>query len=246
MKIGILNDVGNVAKILAGLSTVSKVTVEGSELIITTDDIKSIIEHLEKYKLHLIDNGGAYMIASQINEGLAQDAANAGADAANAGAEAASAAANAGIRAQKRKYGIDKAGEMLSAKDKALDRKFGRREVESGSKIEARRKVGLRPNEKLDDKAKEQLAEKEAEQAAKEGETGSKMQDLLHGIAAAFKKDPAFVKKPEFIKFVEANPEIKDAIAQVITPTGQKQAPTSGPKKDKIVMDLPPGFIKKT
>jgi hypothetical protein len=87
MKIGILDE-SVIKKIVTDIiidrPEVINVFVEGTELIIESDDIDSLVEYLDKeHGLHLIVNGDSYMIASKINEGLAQIAAEAGARAAD-------------------------------------------------------------------------------------------------------------------------------------------------------------------
>jgi len=96
MKIGILDE--NIVKkiatdILVDRPEVISVFVEGTELIIESSDIDSLVQYLEQeHGLHLILNGGNYMIESQINEGqaetLAQQAAAKAGEVSEAGANA--------------------------------------------------------------------------------------------------------------------------------------------------------------
>jgi len=97
MKIGILDE--NIVKkiatdILVDRPEVISVFVEGTELIIESGDINSLVRYLEtEHGLHLILNGSNYMIASQINEDqaetLAQKAAAKAGEVSEAGANAA-------------------------------------------------------------------------------------------------------------------------------------------------------------
>jgi len=101
MKIGILDETvikKIINDILIDRSEVDNVFVEGTELSIESNDINSLIQHLENYGLHLIANGENYMIASEINEeSAAVKASYAGANAAENAANVASDAAKEAI-----------------------------------------------------------------------------------------------------------------------------------------------------
>lgn len=88
MKIGILDEsvIKKIATdILVNRPEVISVFVNGTDLVIESVDMDSLVEYLEnEHGLHLIVNGDNYMMASRINEGLAQKVAEAGAKAADA------------------------------------------------------------------------------------------------------------------------------------------------------------------
>ena len=88
MKIGVLDESvikRVVTEILIDRPEVINVFVDGINLVLESVDLDSLVEFLEReHGLHLIVNGDSYMVASSMNEGLAQDAAEAGAKAADA------------------------------------------------------------------------------------------------------------------------------------------------------------------
>ena len=131
MKIGILDEsvIKKIATdILVDRPEVISVFVEGTELIIKSTGINSLVEYLEKtHGLHLVVNGDSYMIASQMNEGLAQDAANAGARAADIASKGLVSKTQEFVGKKQEEAGIEPeesdtdAGQAVMAKKKARD-----------------------------------------------------------------------------------------------------------------------------
>ena len=118
MKIAILDEkvIKDVVDILIDRPEVISVFVEGLNIDIESIDINSLVEYLEKeHGIHLIVNGNSYMVASQTNEGLAQDASEAGARAADA--------ASSGLVSKTQEFMKKKRDEVRTDTDAELDEK---------------------------------------------------------------------------------------------------------------------------
>lgn len=125
MRIGILEDIREVAKIIADHPSTISVFVDGSNLCIESLDIDEIASDLESHGLHLIVNGDNYMVASNISEDLASKAANAGAEAARKAAD---------VISNPAKTVAGKAYEMLTGSEEEEEEKSPEERAKEASK----------------------------------------------------------------------------------------------------------------
>lgn len=179
MRIGILDE-SVIKKIAADIlmdrPEIISVFVEGTNLIIESVNIDSLVEFLEReHGLHLIVNGDSYMIASQMNEGLAQIAANAGKMAADA--------ASGGL--------VGKTQEFMKKKREEVGEPTTDAELDADAEEEAR-------NSKEEDTAEDDVIEKfrDVKAMSKEMNPETMKQRVVNSkeIQKMIKHDPKFVQ----------------------------------------------------
>jgi len=221
MKIGILSDVNKVAKIVASRPEVFNVFVEGSDLIIESENIGSVVDFLEdEHGLHLIDNGGSYMVASRINEAvvpgeeptmsLSQRAAAKAGQVAKAGAMAAKKAVRAGVR-----------GTTDRLQEKQMEKDRQRRGVTGTMKPDEMKKQAEIDAKNLSNKGQKKVANGITKNFIELAEIAKNMSP--DQLATAVDKNPdlqRLLKNPKFVELI--NKTSASVINKKPTTGGQK------------------------